>query len=248
MAKHASTSKLQDQTVSVGNATGPGLDDLNLVEDQVQVITNPNAEVDGQTIIQWSEELFRTLIDTPVGPPNGLNDPQGAVAAAINNPDSKMYFITGVPPSYTAARTFVVHHGQDVLQSVVAFTDAEGPGGLSSADIGGPGQTSFADEVQKVLADVTFSNVMVTVDGKAVGNLHETNTGIFSAGVVQPGTEAAKFFGVDPGTSLATTGQVGYFAVYKELGEGTHTITSTSTTTFHGQSVTVTNTDIIKVV
>jgi hypothetical protein len=248
MASHATTSKLPNHSTLDDNLPAIGSNFAGDDEDEVQVITNPNAEVDDLTIRQWSEVLFRTLINTPVGPPNGLNDPKGTVAAAINNPHSDMFFITGVPPSDTAARTFVVHHGQDVLQAVVVITDAEGPGGLSGADIGGPGQTSFADEVKQVLADVKFSDVMVTVDGKAVGNLHQTNTGIFSAGVVQPGTEAVKFFSVDPGTSLATTGQVGYFAVYKDLSEGTHKIISTSTTTFNGQSVTATHTDIIKVV
>jgi hypothetical protein len=125
-----------------------------------------------------------------------------------------------------------------VLLPVVSFTDAEGLGIGSTLGpgFGGPGQPSFADEVKQDLADVKFSNVMVTVDGKAVGNLHETNTGIFSAGVAQPGTEAVDFFGATPGASLATTGQVGYFAVFKDLGEGTHTIISTSTTTFLGHS------------
>jgi hypothetical protein len=88
-----------------------------------------------------------------------------------------------------------------VLVPVVSFTDGEGLGIGSTVGpgFGGPGQPRFANEVKQVLADVKFSNVMVTVDGKAVGNLHETNTGIFSAGVAQPSTEAVDFFGTKPG-------------------------------------------------
>jgi hypothetical protein len=41
--------------------------------------------------------LLRKLINTPSGAVNGLNDPQGIVAAAINYPHSDMFFITGIP-------------------------------------------------------------------------------------------------------------------------------------------------------
>ncbi len=250
MAEHATMSKLPNLSNSDDDLPPTGSNDANDDREPVKVITNPNAEVDDLTIRQWSEVLLRKLINTPSGVVNGFNDPQGTVAAAINNPHSDMFFITAVPPSDTAARTFVVHHDQDVLLPVAVFTDAEGLGIGSTLGpgFGGPGQPSFADEVKQVLADVTFSNVMVTVDGKAVGNLHETNTGIFSAGVAQQGTEAVDFFGATPGASLATTGQVGYFAVFKDLSEGTHKIVATSTTTFLGHSVTATHTDIIKVV
>jgi hypothetical protein len=250
MASNTTTSKPLHPSASDGNPSATGSNGSDDGQDEVKVITNPNAEVDGLTIRQWSEVELIKLINTPATAPNGFNDPQGTVAAAINSPHSKMFFITGVPPSDTAPRTFVIHHGQDVFLPVAVDTDAEGQGITSTlgAGFGGPGQPSFADEVRQVLAQVKFSNLMVTVDGKAVGNLHETNTGIFSAGVAEKGTAAVPFFGADPGSSLANTGQVGFFAVFRDLGEGTHTITSTSTTTFQGQSLTQTHTDIIKVV
>jgi hypothetical protein len=149
MANHATTSKLLDQTVSVGSATSPGLDDPNEVEDEPKVLTNPNAIVDGQTIIQWSEQWLKVVINTPAGPVNGFNDPNGTVAAAINSPNAKMYFITGDPASDT--RTFNVHHGQDVFLPIVGVTDSEGPGiaptiqGPGAPDFGAPGQPGFAD-------------------------------------------------------------------------------------------------------
>jgi hypothetical protein len=191
------------------------------------------------------------MVSGPDGTPNGgpvdsLNDPNGTVAAAINNPHSPMYFITGAP---SGDRTFNVHHGQDVFVPIGGVTDAEGPHISSSLDptkFGGPGQPTFADEVRQVLDAVKFANVKLTVDGKPITNLVETKTGIFSAGVVQPGSEAADFFGADPGASLATTGQVGYFAVLDDLSRGTHTIKSTITITdiFHHTS-TQTHTDHI---
>jgi hypothetical protein len=219
-------------------------------QDDVNVITDPNAKVDGQTIRQWSEVELIKLINTPATAPNGFNDPQGTVAAAINSPHSKMFFITGVPPSDTDPRTFTIHEGQDVFLPIAVDTDAEG-NGISSTlgpGFGGPGQPSFADEVRQVLAQVKFSDLMVTVDGKAVHDLQKTNTGIFSAGIAEKGTAAVPFFGATPGASLANTGQVGFFAVFRDFGEGTHTITSASTITFQGHSLTQTHTDIIKVV
>jgi hypothetical protein len=250
MASHPTTSKSLHQSGSDDNLSGMGSNNSDDGRDEVKVISNPNAEVDGLTIRQWSEVELIKLINTPAKAPNGFNDPQGTVAAAINSPHSKMFFITGVPPSDTAPRTFMIHHGQDVFLPVNVDTDAEGQGISSTLGpgFGGPGQPSFADEVRQVLAQVKFSDLMVTVDGKEVKNLQETNTGVFSAGVAQQGTAAVPFFGATPGASLANTGQVGFFAVFRDLGKGTHTITASSTITFQGQSLTQTHTDIIKVV
>jgi hypothetical protein len=87
----------------------------------------------------------------------------------------------------------------------------------------------------------------MTVDGKAVPNLQEANTGIFSAGIVQPGSEAADFFGAAPGVALNTTGQEGFFAVLKELGAGKHMIVTNFTETQFGHSLSGQHTDIINV-
>jgi hypothetical protein len=245
MSNHALPSKLP----------GTGDDPFNNPNDVDEVrpaaVTDPNAVVDGMTILQWSEVWLRTMVDAPGGPINSFNDPNGTVAAAINDPHSPMYFITGAP---SGERTFFVHRGQDVFVPVGGQTDGEGPQIGATLDpavfgsFGGPGEPSFADEVLKVLSLVTVSNVKVTLDGKPVNDLKETNTGIFFAGVAQPGSEALDFFGTVPGASLAATGQVGYFAVLENLGSGKHTFTSTSTVSFLGHTSTQTHTDIIRVV
>jgi hypothetical protein len=237
MSNHTVTSKL------------PG-DDPDDQQDRLEapnVITAPNAEVDGLTILQWSEVWLKTMIDAPAGAVNSFNDPQGTVAAAINNPNSPMYFITGVHPGDSAARTFNVQHGQDVFVPIVGITDSEGPQIAPSIPGFVPAQGSFADEVQTVLNSFQFSNLAITVDGKPVANPQETKTGLFSAGVVQAGSEAVDFFGAAPGATLSTTGQIGYFAVLDDLSRGTHTITWTVTTTQFGNALAQSHTDIIKV-
>ena len=113
MAKHAVMFKLlhdADHDDQMAPAQGPDEKD----EDRARILTNPNAEVDGRTITEWSEVWLKKLINTPAGTPNGTDDPNGTVAAAINHPHSKMYFITAVNPHVPANRTFNVHHGQDV--------------------------------------------------------------------------------------------------------------------------------------
>jgi hypothetical protein len=223
--------------------------DLDNQEDRLEapkVITAPNAEVDGLTILQWSEVWLKTLINSPAGAVNSFNDPKGTVAAAINDPDSKMYFITADPRALST-RTFDVHHGQDVFVPVVGVTDSEGPTVAPTIPGFVPNHGTFADEVNTVLNSFQFSNVMISVDGKPVANPQETKTGIFSAGVAPLGSEAVDFFGAVPGTTLSTTGQIGYFAVLDDLSRGTHTVTSTVTTSQFGSSFTQTHTDIIKV-
>jgi hypothetical protein len=250
MSNHVVRSKLPGAATSTDNLTN----DRDNQEDRLEapkVITDPNAEVHGLTIAQWSEVWIRTMVNAPEGAVDSLNDPNGTVAAAINNPHSPMYFITGAP---SGNRTFDVHHGQDVFVPIGGVTDAEGPNIPPSLDakhggpFGGPGEPSFADEVQKVLNAVKFANVTLTVDSKPITNLAETKTGIFSAGVAQPGSEATDFFGAAPGASLATTGQVGYFAVLDDLSRGTHMISSTVTITdIFGHTVTQSHTDNIRV-
>jgi hypothetical protein len=213
-------------------------------DDGTRILTNPNAEVDGKTITEWSEQLLKKLINTPAGDVNGTNDPNGTVAAAINNRHSDMYFITAAPSG--SVRTFNVHHDQDVFLAIVVRTDAEGPGIAPSIPDFVPPHT-FAEEVQAVLDSVTFSGVSLSVDGKPVTNLQETKTGIFSAGVARAGTAALDFFTAVPGASLATTGQEGYFAVLDDLSKGTHVVKSAATSSQFGRSVTTTHTDIIKV-
>jgi hypothetical protein len=214
------------------------------------VISDPNAVVDGKTILQWSEVWLKTLLDAPAGQINSFNDPRGKVAAEINDRHNSMYFITGAP---SGERTFHVHLGQDVFVPIGGQTDGEGPQIGSTLDpavfgsFGGPGEPSFADEVLQVLKLVTITGVSMTVDGKSINDLAESNTGIFSAGVAKPGTEAVDFFGAAPGASLDATGQVGYFAVVAGLGTGRHTITSTSSISFLGHTVTQTHTDILNV-
>jgi hypothetical protein len=243
MSNHVVTSKLPGDTT----ATDDLANDPDNQEDRLEapkVFTNPNAEVDGLTILQWSEVWLKTMINSPAGAVNSFNDPQGTVAAAINNPHSPMYFITGAP---SGTRTFDVQHGQDVFVPIVGVTDSEGP--TINPTIPGfvPAQGTFADEVNTVLNSFQFSNLMISVDGKPVANPQETKTGIFSAGVALPGSEAVDFFGAVPGTTLSTTGQIGYFAVLDDLSRGTHKITSTVTTTQFGHSFTQSHTDIIRV-
>ena len=140
-------------------------------DDGARILTNPNAEVDGKTITEWSEQLLKKLINTPAGDVNGTNDPNGTVAAAINNRHSDMYFITAAPSG--SVRTFNVHHDQDVFLAIVVRTDAEGPGIAPTIPDFVPPHT-FAEEVQAVLDSVTFSGVSLSVDGKPVTNLQET--------------------------------------------------------------------------
>jgi hypothetical protein len=231
MAKHAMMSKpLQgmDQDDQVVRQ-GPGEND----EDGAKILTDPNAEVDGRTIIQWSEQWQKALDNTPAGDVNGFNDPDGTVAGALNDLHSKMYFITS-DPRHVSTRTFNVSHDQDVFLPIVGRTDGEGPGIEETLPGFVPTHGSFADEVKTVLANTTFSDVTLKVDGKLVTHLHETSTGIFSAGVAEAGTAAVDFFCAEPGASLSTVGEAGYFAVLKDLSDGMHTITTTSVTTFFG--------------
>ena len=102
MADHATMSKLPNLSNSDDDLPPTGSNDANDDREPVKVITNQNAEVDDLTIRQWSEVLLRKLINTPSGVVNGFNDPQGTVAAAINNPHSDMFFITAVPPMFLA--------------------------------------------------------------------------------------------------------------------------------------------------
>jgi hypothetical protein len=227
--------------------------------ERAEVITNPNAIVDGMTSVQGSERWLMALDNTPLGPPDahgpvdGFNDPNGKVAAALNGPHAKMYFITAVPASDSASRTFNVHHGQDVFLPIVGVTDSEGLGiaptiqGPGAPDFGASGQPSFADEVREVLAATQFSNVTMTLDGKAVPNLREASTGIFSAGIVQPNSAAADFFGATPGVALDTTGQEGFFAVLKDLGAGKHTIVTSFTESQFGHTLSGQHTNVINV-
>jgi hypothetical protein len=226
------------------NLLGMDTDDLDGVRAAAQVISNPDAIVDGLTIRAWSEEWLKALINSKAGKENGFNDPHGEVAEKINNSHSPMYFITGAPSG--AVRTFEVHAGQDVMIPVVGVTDSEGPGINPTIPNFVPPHT-FAEEVQTVLNSFAFSGIALSVDGKPVTNLQETETGIFSAGIVRAGTEAVDFFGAVPGAALATTGQEGYFAVLDGLSKGTHVVKSAATTTQFGHSSTVTHTDIIKV-
>jgi hypothetical protein len=178
---------------------------------------------------------------------NGLNDPEGTVAKAVNSSQSSMYFITAAPPG--SVRTFEISEDQDVLVPIVGRTDAEGPDIAPSVPDFVPARGSYADEVRFVLDNTTFLDVTLTVDGKAVPNLQLTSTGIFSAGVAEAGTAAVDFFGAKPGASLSTTGQIGYLAVLHDLEEGTHTVTTTSRTSSFGQISSLQQyTDIIKVV
>jgi hypothetical protein len=221
----------------------PGMDDQDGVA-AAQVISNPDAIVDGLTIRAWSEEWLKALINSEAGKENGFNDPHGEVAEEINHSHSPMYFITGAPSG--AVRTFDVHSGQDVMIPIIGVTDSEGPGINPTIPNFVPPHT-FAQEVQTVLDSITFAGVKLSVDGKPVTNLQETKTGIFSAGVARAGTEAVDFFGAVPGAALSTTGQEGYFAVLDGLSEGRHVVTSTATISQFGHSSTVSHTDIIKV-
>jgi hypothetical protein len=183
MANHTPISK----TVHDVNLDGQmvGQDQAEVDEDPPQVVTDPDEKVDGRTIAQWSEDLLKTLINTPDAPINGLNDPQGTVAAAINNPHREMYFITAAPPG--SVRSFDVHQGQDVLAPIVVNTDSEGPTIEPSIPGFVPAQGTFADEVETVLASIKYSDVTLTIDGKQVPNQQETMTGIFSAGIAREG-------------------------------------------------------------
>jgi len=250
MSNHAVTSKLPgDATATDDFANNPDNQEDRL--EAPKVITDPNAEVDGRTITQWSEQWLKELIDTPAGAVNGFNDPNGTVAAAINDPHSKMYFITATHSS--DARTFNVHEGQDVYLPIIGITDGEGKdiNPTIGPAFGGPGQPSFADEVRMVLDDAKFTKPTLTINDKPVANLMEFRTDIFSAGFAKPGTTAIGFFGVNnpKGTQLSTTGQEGFSVVLKDLPVGQYTIitTGSSTSTFDGPQ-TISHKDIINVI
>jgi hypothetical protein len=250
----AKTPKLLDHMTSAGGVPGPGMDDADQFQGPPQVVTDPDAIVDGLTIRQWSENWLEALINTRAGKVNGFNDPHGKIAEDINGSHSPMYFITGAPTG--AVRTFEVHPGQAVMVPIIGDTDSEEPqigSSLPQFKFGGPGEPTFADEVQQVLNSIQFSNVTLAIDGKPVAGLRETDTGIFSAGVARPGSEAPDFFGAAPGALLSNTGQKGYFAVFEGLSKGTHVITSAGTITFNPpfapqtSSQSTQHTDIIKV-
>jgi hypothetical protein len=252
MAKGAMTSRLLDETTSAVGMTSPGLDDGDQFQGPTQVVTDPDTIVDGLTIRQWSEDWLDALINTRAGNINGINDPNGKIAEEINGSHSPMYFITGAPTG--AVRTFEVHLGQNVLLPIANETDSEGPqisSSLPQFSFGGPGEPTFADEVQQVLNSVQFSNVTLALDGMPITGLQETQTGIFSAGIARPGSEAPDLFGAAPGALLSTTGQEGYYAVFEGLSKGTHVITSSATFTVNPplgtSSQFMQHTDIIKV-
>ena len=221
MAKHAVMFKLLHDADHDDQMARQGPDEKD--EDRARILTNPNAEVDGRTITEWSEVWLKKLINTPAGTPNGTDDPNGTVAAAINHPHSKMYFITAVNPHVPGNRTFNVHHGQDVYVPIIGIADSEGKDidPTIGPNFGGPG-SRFADEVRMVLDDAKFDQPTVTINGKSVANLKEFNTGIFSAGFAKPGTAAIPFFFVNnpQGTQLKTTGEEGYAMVLKNLPVG----------------------------
>jgi hypothetical protein len=209
------------------------------------VITNPNAVVDGNTIRQWAEIYLTSAFNAPFVPNNNpLDDPNGTAAVAFNSSNDKMYFITEAPAGST--RAFDVPLGKDILLPIAFTEDTEGPGiSPSIPNFKGPA----AAEVHQVLATSHFSDVTLSVDGKQVSPLIETRTGIFSAGVVQAASVAQAFFGAAAGTSLATTGEEGYFVVLSGLSPGEHTISSTSSfdSKYLGSSSLGTHTDIINV-
>jgi hypothetical protein len=186
------------------------------------VIDDPNARVDGQTLTQWVEDYERWTFQAPANAPgyiNTVNDPTGSVANALNPQGSQMFFITGAPAG--AERTFYVRPGENVLVPVANAVDSEGPGIPPSI----PNfQGSYADEVKQVLSNdlSSLGTGAVTLDGKTITPLPVLNTGIFSAGVAEPGSVGQLVTGANADASLQTTGVAGYFVALQHLSPGSH--------------------------
>jgi hypothetical protein len=193
-------------------------------------IDDPGTYVDGLTLTQWTEQWYRWAVPSPGGPIDAFNDPNGTVAAALNQGFSPMYFITGAPPGVD--RTFNVPLGKSVLVPIAEDPDSEGPNINPSIPGFVPSQGTYADEVKTVLADAQFTNGSFQLDGgKTVTNPPVIKSGIFDAGFAPAGSAGADFFGVTPGQGalLQTTGEEGYWVLLTGLSLGQHTLTASGT-------------------
>ena len=214
-------------------------------------IDDPGAYVDGLTLTQWTEQWYRWAVPSPGGPPDAFNDPNGTVAAALNQGFSPMYFITGAPPGVD--RTFNVPLGKSVLIPISEYPDSEGPNIPPGDAPAGPppdGRGTYADEVKAVLTGVDFTNGSYQLDGgKTVTNLPVIKSGIFNAGFAPAGSAGADFF-LPPGQSalLQTTGEEGYWVLLTGLSLGQHTLTASGTVSSSMGTLSTTFTDTINVI
>jgi hypothetical protein len=216
------------------------------------VITDPNAVVDGETLTQWVENWYRWADPSP-GPilptPNNYDafyDPIGVFAAALNFGSRPMYFITQqFGPNPSPDRTFYVPDGESVLVPISGVTDSEGPNITPTLD-GFTG--TYAQEVNTVLNAYSFTNGSYTLDGGPPKSLSVMDTGIFDAGFAPKQSAGAAFFGVtSPPTELSTTGDKGYWLALDDLSPGTHTIHATGDVTSSGSTTPFSVTDTIVV-
>jgi hypothetical protein len=195
------------------------------------VITDPNAIVLGHTLTEWTAEYIRWAFAKPAtGQPPGttsaFNDPDGTYAETYNH--GPMFFVTGGAPSMPS-RTLNVPHGTLILFPISTLEDTEGPSIPPSIPGFVPSQGTYAQEVETVLKNSSFSDVVMKIDGEGVINLQESILPNFSAGVVKPGSEGQVFFTgpsnpLKPGTMLSPSGTEGYWVIIAGLSPGQHSI------------------------
>jgi hypothetical protein len=192
-----------------------------------RITDDPNAVVDGQTIVQWAENWVKWAFPQPFDPnaPNALNDPTGSIAAEFNSPSSQMYFITGDLSENT--RTFNIQAGQDVLVPVNAAEDSEGPG-IAPSLPRFPGTPAQAVWIHLHQLYPHFTGQSATLDGTTVKPLPILNSGIFDAGVVQAGSLGQAVVGGATGASLQYSGVAGNWVVLSNLSVGQHIFTDSS--------------------
>ena len=158
---------------------------------------------------------------------DAFNDPNGTVAAALNQGFSPMYFITGAPSGVD--RTFNVPLGKSVLVPIAEDPDSEGPNINPSIPGFVPSQGTYADEVKTVLAERSIHQWFLPVGWGQDG--HEPASDqkwIFDAGFAPAGSAGADFFGVTPGQGalLQTNCEEGDRVLLTGLKTGQHTLTA----------------------
>jgi len=195
------------------------------------VITDPNARVLGHTLTEWTAEYIRWAFAEPAAgqPPGSLSafhDPDGTYAETYNR--GPMFFVTGGPSSMPA-RTLTVPYGTLLLFPIVTLEDTEGPSIPPSIPGFVPSQGTYAQEVETVLNNSSFTDIVMKIDGESVTNLQESILPNFLAGVAKPGSEGQVFFTgpsdpLKPGTRLDPSGTEGYWVIITGLSPGKHSI------------------------
>jgi hypothetical protein len=196
--------------------------------------TIDNGIVDGKTIVQWTEDWWRWILNDPLASApdnqNPLTDTTGHHAADNNN--GPVFFIAGEGLGTTGhvTRSFDVPVGKPLLIPLVNSIDTppeELPNGKA---VSGDDPIIRPIEIYNtVQLDTHVTNLFANIDGQSISlfdlfSKHLVNTPFFSAGVSQPDSIATDFVGATAGTGLDPAMSGGYWLMISGLSPGVHTL------------------------